>query len=266
LPQRPALTRFARILLTLGSGESPWLIVAFILGVAALAVFGNSVFTLALAPATITPASLLRILFAIAVLVAAAYGAYRYDLKLAWSPRPVSAAFKEKAAPFSPGLVWLLSLGRPDLPLLAIKYHHVHEGEPCLKHCWVLLTPDVQRAEAFGKLKQRVEELGYDLQLHPVELESDTTEAAYRAVEQVYSELVRDPAINLPLGQVISDMTGGTKQMTAGMVLACLAHGWPLEYVVSQRDPQGNFVEGTQQAIRVDVDFTLRSGEGGKHS
>jgi len=29
---RPPLTQFARILLTLGSGESPWLIVAFILG------------------------------------------------------------------------------------------------------------------------------------------------------------------------------------------------------------------------------------------
>jgi hypothetical protein len=263
LPERQTLTRFARILLTVGSGQSPWLIVVFILGVLALSVVGNTFSTLTLAPETLTPVGLLRILLVVAALVAAAYGAYRHDLKIAWRPRPVSAAFKEKAAPFSSGLLWLLSFGSSDLPLYAIGYHHVRESPERLRHCWVLLSPDIQRTELYNILAQRVGELYPDVELHPIKLESDTAEAAYGAVERVYSELIRDPAIHLESDQVISDMTGSTKQMTAGMVLACAAHGWPLEYVISQRDDQGKVIAGTQQAIRVDADFTFKVADGG---
>jgi hypothetical protein len=40
------------------------------------------------------------------------------------------------------------------------------------------------------------------------------------------------------------------------MVTVCLSHGWPLEYVVSQRDAEGKWIDGTQQAVRVNVDVS----------
>ena len=37
--------------------------------------------------------------------------------------------------------------------------------------------------------------------------------------------------------------------MTAGMVLACMASGYPLEYVASERDSRGDPIPGTQQVV-----------------
>ena len=45
--------------------------------------------------------------------------------------------------------------------------------------------------------------------------------------------------------------------MTAGMVMACLPHDWPLEYVETDRDESGQPIEGQQRSIQVGVDFHL---------
>ena len=260
MPQRQTLTRFARILLTMGSGESPWLIVAFVLGVVALGVSSNFVFSLVAFPATVTMGSIARIGLCVAILVVSAYGAYRYDLKLAWDRTKLTPTIKENAAPVSAGMVWLLSLGGPDLPCFAIRYHHVNQSAVRLRHCWVLLTPDVKAAGAFEKLETRIDELGYDVELHPIELASDTANVTYQAIESVYTDLARQPEIGLAPHEIVSDMTGGTKQLTAGMVMACLLHEWPLEYIVSQRDKTtGLVIDGTQEAVLVNVDFALNT-------
>ncbi len=258
MSQRSALTRFSRILLTMGSGESLWLIVTFILGAVALGVFSNFVFSLAYDAASFSWQGLLGVVLTLAVLVALAYLAYRHDIANSRKPIGVSVLMREDAAPPGTGLIWLLSLGNLDLPLFAIRYHHVRAEEPRLRHCWVLLTPEVQQAQAFDRLQARVAELGYDVRLHPVILKADTAQETLTAVDRVYTVSARAVDINLGAEQLVSDMTGGNKQMTTGLVMACLSHGWPLEYVISQRDAEGKWIDGTQQAIRVDVDVTLK--------
>ncbi len=48
--------------------------------------------------------------------------------------------------------------------------------------------------------------------------------------------------------------------MTAGMVLACLPHGYALEYVESDRDEAGQIIEGSRRVVRVEMAFALRAG------
>lgn len=256
--QRSALTRFSRILLTMGSGESLWLIVTFILGAVALGVFSNFVFSLAYDLASFTWRGLFGVVLALAVLMTLAYLAYRHDLASSRKPVGVNVLMREDAALPGEGLIWLLSLGSLDLPLFAIRYHHVRPQEPRLRHCWVLLTPEVQQARTFERLQARVEELGYDVTLHPVMLKADTAQESLAAVDTVYAVEAKAAEVSLAAAQIVSDMTGGNKQMTTGMVMACLSHGWPLEYVISQRDAEGKWIDGTQQAIRVDVDVSLK--------
>jgi len=253
---RPALTRFARILLTLGSGESAWLIVSFVLGVTALAVFSNFVYSLAADPGSLSWGSFGRVGLMVAGLILSAFLAYRYDVRLA--ARKFSTVFDEKLlAPSHVGLIWLLSPGSLDLPLFAIK-HHCQVGEDRLRHCWVLMTPGAQ--ETFSRLAARVAELEaelkWDVQLYPMPLGETTIEASYRAVDHVYT--VEAARAGLKPEAIIADLTGGLKTMTAGMVLACLPHGRALEYIESKRDEgSGLPVEGTQRAVLVGVDFKL---------
>jgi hypothetical protein len=254
-PKRPtpsagALTRFARILLTLGSGESPWLIVAFVLGVTALGVFANFVYGGVAAPESLTWAGALRVLSAVVVLVGLAYAAYRYDLRLAWQSQRF-AIDEKRLAPRHPGLIWLLSPGGLELPQFAIRHHLTAQGGEPLRHCWLLISPGAQ--EAFERLSGRVAELGYAVDLHPVRVTAGTIEAAYRAVDQIYT--TEAGAAQLRPEQIVADLTGGLKPMTAGMVLACLPHGHALEYIESDRDDAGRPIDGTQRAILVGVDF-----------
>ena len=251
---RPALTRFARILLTLGSGESLWLILAFVLGVAALGVFSNFVFTAAYDPPSLTWGNTLRVLVTVIACVLLAYLTYRYDLRLAWESRRFDTIFDERvrAGPH-PGLIWLLSPGSIDLPLSAIQYHQVADSDARLRHGWLLITPGAQ--ETFERLAARIDELGYGVELHPIALEATTIEATYRAVDRIY-RVEAEPS-DLRPDDIMADLTGGLKTMTAGMVMACLSHGRPLEYIESNRNAEGHPIAGTQRVIKVGVDFTL---------
>jgi hypothetical protein len=249
------LTRFARILLTMGSGESPWLIVTFFLGVIALGVLSNLVFSVAFAPGDLPPDSVLRTLIVIAVCVGLAYLAYRYDLYAAWHTRRFSASFDESqlAAPHA-GLIWLLGPGNSDLPWFAIQYHHVSEAAERLQHCWLLITP--QSRDAFDGLAGLLKDRNYAVTLHPIELEAPTIEATYRAVDAIYTSAADE--VGLQPDQIVADLTGGLKTMTAGMVLACLPFGRALEYIESDRGPDGQPLAGTLRPIKVGVDFALR--------
>jgi hypothetical protein len=256
MTSRAGLTRFMRILLTMGSGETAWLIVAFVCGAMALGVFANFLYDAVAHPTAASWPAVARTVLAVALLVVLAYLAYRRDLSEAWRAGRFITNIQEVTAPQRAGLIWLLSLGKLDLPLLAIRHHLGEKGEGPLRHCWVLVTPDVQREGAYERLEQRIEEMPCCAVPHRVPLEADTAEKAYQAIEHILTEAIRSPDINLQPQQVIADITGGTKAMTAGMVLACLPQGVQLQYVASQRDPQtGQYVDGTQRPVVVNLAF-----------
>ncbi len=254
------LKSFLARILTPGSGESIWLIVAFMLGVTALALIANLIYGVMIDPSSLSAAGVLRAALAVAAFIGLAYAAYRLDLRLARRPHRVIPGFdRERRAPPHAGLVLLLSPVGPEVPLIAIEHHLTGEAETRLKHCWVLITADAQAA--YEKLRARIDELRYPVVIHPYHLQATTVEATYFAVDHVYTALVAQEDL-LP-GQVICDITGGLKQMSAGMVLACVlpgpAAGRSLEYVETDRDKvTAQPIKGTERVVRVQVNIQVK--------
>jgi hypothetical protein len=112
---------------------------------------------------------------------------------------------------------------------------------------------------AYDQLSSYLVEQGWETRLHPVYIEQLDTQAAYEAVSLIFSrEAVEE---GLTPAQVMADITGGTKPLTAGMLLATLAVDGGLEYVESNRDDKGEVVTGTQRVVLVDTKFYLSREE-----
>lgn len=103
----------------------------------------------------------------------------------------------------------------------AIEYHR-----SALRHLWLIVTP-AMRKEAVA-LIEKAEESGVTCYTLDLAQEYDAS-GCYALVKRVFEQLARD--VGLTAGDVIADMTGGTKPMTAGMVLACSDLGTALEHV-----------------------------------
>jgi hypothetical protein len=103
----------------------------------------------------------------------------------------------------------------------AVDYHL-----PALKHLWLIVTPKMRDLAA--ELRTYAEERGVTCYAMDLTQEYDANQC-YHVIHRVVQTL----AAELQLGQadIIADMTGGTKPMTAGMVLACTDYGIALQHV-----------------------------------
>ncbi|HUW12609.1 MAG TPA: hypothetical protein VM537_22975, partial [Anaerolineae bacterium] len=104
----------------------------------------------------------------------------------------------------------------------------------------------------------------YEGRLEKIEVitigDADDPEDTFVAVEEAYRRARK--RYGLKTGQVIADFTGGTKAMTAGMVLACVGEGRPLEYMKPRKykaDGRADAAAGSEARL-VEVDFFLRGG------
>jgi hypothetical protein len=102
-----------------------------------------------------------------------------------------------------------------------------HKGR--LEHLWIIVTPEMR--EPAGQLRDYAESLG--IACHPLELADEyDAPGCYRLVREIIQ--THAPAANVPPGEIIADLTGGTKLMTAGMALACGDLNQALQYVPTQ--------------------------------
>lgn len=103
----------------------------------------------------------------------------------------------------------------------AVDYHRDR-----LEHLWLIVTPEMR--EPANQLRTYAESLG--VTCHWLEL-ADEYDAwgCYQLVREVFQSHAL--AVNLPPREVIADLTGGTKLMTAGMALACGDLNQALQYV-----------------------------------
>ena len=157
-----------------------------------------------------------------------------------------------------PGLIALVSRPsgmpgtKPDKPPvheLAIQYHlgHPEAEKGPLRVCWLLATEGKEGSMAEAKrIKQAYHQEG-TLDIHIITIHSafDVNET-YEAVRQIYRRHIQ--AYHLKPSQVIADFTGGTKLMSAGMILAC-QDVWPMEYF------QGRPGEIASRPVRIDFHF-----------
>lgn len=146
-------------------------------------------------------------------------------------PAPLKATFRALIVIASPGPGISSARGAIE--------HHWNEGKGNLEHCWIICggekslesaramigdlpdtvlsidKPDIEYVLADKSVSRR--KLRVSLRnLEPPE--TDNPNATFRLVNSIYEEAERT---GIPSEDVIADYTGGTKSMTAGMVLAC---------------------------------------------
>ena len=149
------------------------------------------------------------------------------------------------------GLIVPLSVGKGTPAELAINYHM-----PVLKHCWLLTTEDTKNG--IEGLKNSYPEI----QFHPFLVEDpNNPKFVLDTMENVYDNVNLH---GLKEKDTIADYTGGTKSMSAGMVIAASRSlERDLQYLYTS--PKGKD-SATGQAIRSEapknsypilIDFSL---------
>lgn len=257
------VNRWIRLLLE--PGPAP---VLFIIGTTLLALLGNAAYDL-VKGLTRSAWGVLVVAVVILALLVVGLAVVRRVFKTELTIRPVGRR---------PALIVLVSVGRlSTIPAMAaIKHHHSNlEGEQkgrTLRYCWLIASPkpDVEpqqrgQGEPFQSswknaqdLRAMYEPLGVDVRIR--EVDPEDPRAIFQTMEDIYAEV---KALRLKPSEVIADFTGGTKIMTAGMVLACtpadrdVQYMRPLRHLVDGRaDP-----EAGADPIGVDLGIAIQGEE-----
>ncbi|NJM99542.1 MAG: CRISPR-associated protein [Phormidesmis sp. RL_2_1] len=150
-----------------------------------------------------------------------------------------------------PGLIVLMSPKMENPPAEIAIRHHLQNN--ALRVCWIICTH--QSREAARAMVDRLKRSGaesvrfyYDSDpIEDVELRSrslsmlvpddkvDDPNHIRKLVEGIYADVQR---IGFDESEVIADYTGGTKGMTAGLLLACTKPERPLQYLSQVNYPQ----------------------------
>jgi len=226
-------------------GPSPGLLIAFALGILVMGILAELAYGLLTTPAASWPVAW-RPAVVLILLTVAAYLLYRRDQR-----RRVEVEFDEsRSAPAHAGLIWLFGPGQFDHLLFALRHHRERGGG---SDCWLVMQDVEPVRERLAELGRRLVEEGVETRLHPAYVQRLEVRDAYQEVRRV----IEYEAAGQGLGpeQVIADITGATKPMSAGMLLAALQTGCVLEYVESERDADGWPISGTQRVVLLDMAF-----------
>lgn len=142
------------------------------------------------------------------------------------------------------GLIFLFS--REETLREAIQYH-----QPRLEHCWLLVTPEMR--ERATSVMSHFPDLSFTL--HPLGDRYDS-QACYQTVLDIYRRGASRQGI--PPKQVIADITGGTKPMTMGLIVACLEGDYPIEHVPTAFNAAG---QPTGPLPPIQIRVQRRAGE-----
>ncbi len=250
---RIEIKNFLDVLL-LGSAPSKTLLAAFFLGLIIIGILSNLAYDLLLTPKD-TALLCWRPLLASLLLFIIAYALFSQDRRRRLRKMQIDVDESRLAKPHQ-GLIWLL--GPNYAPLLPVLQHHLKGGGA--KICWLIMqegNPAVRNA--YTKLNERLKEEAWQTRILPVYISDIDAKATYQAAYTIFTREAAEEGISA--NQVIADITGGTKPMTAGVLLAALSANGDLEYVESARDEHGQVIQGSQRVVMVDTKFYLTAGE-----
>ncbi|MBC8074795.1 MAG: hypothetical protein H7Y32_01865 [Chloroflexales bacterium] len=178
-------------------------------------------------------------------------------------PAPLARAYQELVPPdrrpaLHPGLIVIIGPGREraspldPVALAAIEYHRGSKSAT-LRHCWLLASGGERGSlDVATQLKQRCAEYGIAAAVWLVD-DAFSVQETYDLVQWLFANEV--PPSGLADRDVICDFTGGTKPMSAGMILACGAQRAMQYMTLSGQAP--NLV-----AVPLLVQFAARSDSG----
>lgn len=172
----------------------------------------------------------------------------------------LSLAQKENPSPRK-GLIVFMSPGtRTTAAENAIKVHL-----SALEHCWVIYGPDRpgqkptsrENAELLSqRYKENLSKKSIIFHFRGIE-DEDNPQESYYIVRSIYEEA---KALKLSEKDIIADYTGGTKSMTAGMVLACsISEERDSEYMKAIKTTASGVAESTTEAVPVLIDLKFGS-------
>ncbi len=209
----------------------------YIIGTAALTVAIQIAYDLAKEPFGLAGAAALAgILFLIVILI------LYIDYKRVQEQRKNQPEEKSNV-PAHSGLLILVSPQNLNLAIFYIE-HHLSQ----LRHCWLISTTD--SLSTADQLEQLGHEMWPQVDIYSgqqYKVDPESLESSYNMVERIFSKEAPDHGLSEV--ELIADLTGGTKPMTAGMTLACTAPGRRMQYVKSQRTADGKVVRDGQRTL-----------------
>lgn len=168
-----------------------------------------------------------------------------------WKQKPGRVDIRKERQPRPRrGLILLAGPTAASNPA-AIAYH-----QNSLTHCWILSTYQsaTTAADLFSQFGSR-----FTIQHGPnYTVDAEDLASTYQVVMRILTQEMQSAGFGPT--DTIADMTGGTKPMTSGMVMACLAQHTPLQYIKVQRDDEGKVIPGSWgEPIRIDANFVPMS-------
>jgi hypothetical protein len=165
----------------------------------------------------------------------------------------------EEVVPKKIALIALVSRGNDPSASMAMQHHFRDEksGSGDKRYCWLITGPDTDSLSSQANAKKLAEEyqaVGVQVQIWPIE-NADNPGEVFNAVQDIYQSAVL--IHKLTPDDIIADFTGGTKCMTAGMVLAFADKDLLLQYMKPNKyDDFGRAVrEAGSTPHLVDVNF-----------
>jgi len=152
-----------------------------------------------------------------------------YMIKLRAAQARGQATIRDKHSP-DPRRGLIVMVTRAPTLRKAIDYHAGGAERPGkLEHVWMIVTPEMD--DQAKQLRAYAESRG--IKCHELDLPDEyDANRCYQLVRDVFQ--VHAPAQQVAPAEVIADITGGTKPMTAGMLLACDDLQQMLEHVPTQ--------------------------------
>lgn len=165
--------------------------------------------------------------------------------------RPKSVVVAENTPRQKKGLILLLSpyIGS-SIP--AIEYHL-----PKVQALWLVSTP--KSAGIATKLNEQYKDKVKIIHWgENYEVDADEPKSTFDIVKSI---LLSAPREYIFVPQIIADITGGTKPMSVGMTLACLAYGVDIQYMKAPRDALGRVDQDAQPLpIQIDINVSAQGG------
>ena len=143
------------------------------------------------------------------------------------------------------GLILLIGPSMGSAPT-SIEYHL-----PVLRHCWLVGTKDC--SSTAKNLREKYQEVDfYWDEANWVNL--DEIKSTYDVISRIIEE--ESAKVGLNKDDIIADITGGVKPMTAGMTLACASYQYNMQYMKAPRSESGAIISGgISEPIKIDTTF-----------